>query len=251
MKFKGLLATTMMGLTLLAAGCGGGSSDKKAASDPAQQFKGKKLVMYVSFHEDTAKGLAELFKKKTGAEVSFIRLPTGEAVARLTAEKDNPKASIWIGGPSDAHELVKSKGITEKYESPNLKLIPTDFRDRDAFWAGVYIEALAIGAVRQAIAQDQAIGCAGHHELDVIPGLFEADQLSPGCLGFRGKIDPRRRGGLYVGASVLCLIAEPRDGGTGFGGGRRVQGGASGAQPGQGQEGQAAKQVGAAAHVTG
>ena len=145
MKLKGLLATTMMGLTLLAAGCGGGSSDKKAASDQTPQFKGKKLVMYVSFHEDTAKGLAELFKKKTGAEVSFIRLPTGEAVARLTAEKDNPKASIWIGGPSDAHELVKSKGITEKYESPNLKLIPTDFRDRDEYWAGVYIEALAIG----------------------------------------------------------------------------------------------------------
>lgn len=53
--------------------------------------------MYVSFHEDTAKQLADSFKKKTGADVSFIRLPTGEALARIQAEKDAPKADIWLG----------------------------------------------------------------------------------------------------------------------------------------------------------
>ena len=62
MKWKTLCATALAGMMLLAAGCGGG--DKKAA-DPkaapaAQNLKGKKLVMYVSFHEDTAKALADV-----------------------------------------------------------------------------------------------------------------------------------------------------------------------------------------------
>lgn len=78
MKWKALAACTLAGLALIAAGCGGG--DKAAAGGAkagGQDLKGKKLVMYVSFHEDTAKELADLFKKQTGADVSFIRLPTG------------------------------------------------------------------------------------------------------------------------------------------------------------------------------
>ena len=56
MKWKALAACTLAGLALIAAGCGGG--DKAAAGGAkagGQDLKGKKLVMYVSFHEDTAK----------------------------------------------------------------------------------------------------------------------------------------------------------------------------------------------------
>ena len=111
MKWKALAACTLAGLALIAAGCGGG--DKAAAGGAktgSQDLKGKKLVMYVSFHEDTAKELADLFKKQTGADVSFIRLPTGEALARITAEKDAPKADIWLGGTADAHAKAAADG---------------------------------------------------------------------------------------------------------------------------------------------
>ncbi len=145
MKFKALAAAVMAGMVLLATGCGGGGGEKKANTDATQSLKGKKLIMYVSFHEDTAKGLAELFKKKTGAEVSFIRLPTGEAVARMTAEKASPKADVWLGGTSDAHAKMKADGITEAYASKNDKLIPAEYRDKDNYWHGLYLETLAIG----------------------------------------------------------------------------------------------------------
>lgn len=72
MKWKALAACTLAGLALIAAGCGGG--DKAAAGGAkagGQDLKGKKLVMYVSFHEDTAKELADLFKKQTGADVKL------------------------------------------------------------------------------------------------------------------------------------------------------------------------------------
>ena len=203
MKLKTILATTMAGLMLIAAGCGGGGDKKAAPAGKTQDFKGKKLVMYVSFHEDTAKGLAELFKQKTGAEVSFIRLPTGEATARLLAEKDNPKASLWIGGPSDAHELMKAKGVTEKYESPNLKLIPAEFKDKDAYWAGVYIEALAIG-VNQDRYDKEFKGKVA------MPTKLE-DLLNP---AFKGEIitpDPKKSGTGYTFiASLVQQMGEEK-----------------------------------------
>ena len=187
MNLKKVLAAAMTGMVFLAAGCGGGD---KAADQKKLPLPGEKLVMYVSFHEDTAKGLAQLFKEKTGAEVSFIRLPTGEATARLLAEKDNPKADIWVGGPSDAHELMKAKGVTEKYESPNLKLIPQEFRDKDGFWSGVYIEALAIGVNQDRFDKE----FKGKVEM---PTKLE-DLLNP---AFKGEIitpDPKKSGTGYT-----------------------------------------------------
>ena len=141
MKWKALAACTLAGLALIAAGCGG---DDKAAAGGAkaggQDLKGKKLVMYVSFHEDTAKELADLFKKQTGADVSFIRLPTGEALARITAEKDAPKADIWLGGTADAHAKAAADGLLEAYKSKNAKMIMPEYQDKDGFWYGTYLE---------------------------------------------------------------------------------------------------------------
>ena len=99
MKWKALAACALTAVALAVAGCGGGqSSSGKAGAPQGPDLKGKKLVMYVSFHEDTAKQLADSFKKKTGADVSFIRLPTGEALARIQAEKD--ESGYLAGGHS-------------------------------------------------------------------------------------------------------------------------------------------------------
>ena len=206
MKWKTLCATALAGMMLLAAGCGGG--DKKAA-DPkaapaAQDLKGKKLVMYVSFHEDTAKALAEGFKKATGAEVAFIRLPTGEAVARMTAEKDSPKADVWLGGTSDAHSLMKAKGITEAYESKNAKAIPEAYRDKANGWYGLYLETLAIG-------YNEARFKKEFEPKGVKPPVTLEDLLKP---EFKGEIitpDPRKSGtGFTFLSSVLQQMGEQK-----------------------------------------
>ena len=122
MKWKALAACTLAGIALMASGCGGDKSSSYAAkAEAGQNLKGKKLVMYVSFHEDTAKELKDLFEKRTGASVSFIRLPTGEALARITAEKDAPKADIWLGGTADAHAKAAADGLLEAYKSKNAE----------------------------------------------------------------------------------------------------------------------------------
>lgn len=64
MKWKAIVAGMLAGAALLMASCGGSSSgDAAKSANAAQNFKGK-LVMYVSFHEDTAKELSDAFKKE-------------------------------------------------------------------------------------------------------------------------------------------------------------------------------------------
>ena len=78
MNFKKMAAAFLTGACMLTAiGCGGGGGGEKPKDAKAEQpLKGKEVVLYVSFHEDTTKELAKGFKEKTGCEVKFIRLPT-------------------------------------------------------------------------------------------------------------------------------------------------------------------------------
>lgn len=192
MKLKSLILAGMAGLMLFAAGCG--NSTEKA--DNAQKFKGQKLVMYVSFHEDTTKELAEAFKKETGAEVSFIRLPTGEAMARMLAEKSSPKADIWIGGTSDAHEKMKADGILEAYNSPEAKHIDPAYKDKDNYWFGLYLETLAIGYNKDRFEKEFA-------PKGLKPPTTLEDLLNP---AYKGEIitpDPRKSGTGYTFLSSI------------------------------------------------
>ncbi len=202
MKFKTLAALAMTGLMMFAAGCGGGG-DKKAA-DNSQSLKGKKLVMYVSFHEDTAKELSAAFKEKTGADVSFIRLPTGEALARMTAEKAAPKADVWLGGTSDAHAKAKADGITEAYKAKNAGMIPAEYQDKDGVWYGLYLETLAIGYNEARFEKEfKPKGIKAPTELE--------DLLNP---AFKGEIitpDGRKSGtGFTFVSSVLQAMGEEK-----------------------------------------
>ena len=43
------------------------------------------------------------FTKDTGIKVNFLRFSSGEALARLTAEKGNPQVDVMLGGPADTY----------------------------------------------------------------------------------------------------------------------------------------------------
>jgi len=45
---------------------------------------------------------------------------SGEALAQLIAEKENPKTDIWFGGTGDPHLQAAEQGLTLEYKSPSL-----------------------------------------------------------------------------------------------------------------------------------
>lgn len=98
----------------------------------------EKITAYVSCDEVIARELLNAFTKSTGIQVDWIRLSTGEAQARIAAERNNPQASIWVGGVGLDHIAAKKEGLTLQYHSKAAAKIPPQFKDKDGYWTGMY-----------------------------------------------------------------------------------------------------------------
>lgn len=55
------------------------------------------------------------FPKATGIALNYVRLSSGEALARLRAEGENPSFDVWFGGTGDPHIVANETGLTEFY----------------------------------------------------------------------------------------------------------------------------------------
>ena len=73
------------------------------------------LNAYTVMPEKYASRIFAEFTKDTGIKVNFLRFSTGEALARLTAEKGNPQVDALLGGPADMYAAAKKEGILEAY----------------------------------------------------------------------------------------------------------------------------------------
>lgn len=132
--------------SMVLTGCGGekpssgasASADTKGAQ-PAEAPKSTKLVVYTALNEDDILALQKKFKEDTGIDIAYIRLGGGDAVARVQAEKDSPKADVLVGGSVDLYEPLAKEGIFEKYSSPNAKDLDAKFNDPNGFWQGWYM----------------------------------------------------------------------------------------------------------------
>jgi len=111
---------------------------------PAQA--GQVLHMYTAL--DTAESQLYIpeFEKDTGIKVQWVRLSSGEVLARLRAEAKNPQVSIWFGGPSQDHITSKKVGISMPYK-PSLDWTPpANAHDPDWQWVGYYFGAIGFAS---------------------------------------------------------------------------------------------------------
>jgi len=98
----------------------------------ASSFAAKgKILAYTTLDEPLARAVFEAYEKDTGVKVEWVRLSTGEAVARMEAESKNPQVDIWFGGVGLGHIEAKNKGLTTPYVSANAANIPDKFKDPD------------------------------------------------------------------------------------------------------------------------
>lgn len=122
-------------LMTLLVGCGQKGSDKPQT-----------LTIYSGLMQDHMIKAVDEFEKETGIKVDSVRMSSGEILGRISAEKENPKASVWFGGPADGFIQAKEMGLLEAYESKNAKDIPTEFKDPENFWTGIYIGYLGFAS---------------------------------------------------------------------------------------------------------
>lgn len=115
--------------------------------------QGKKLTIYCGLMEDHMVKAIQEFEKETGIKVDAVRMSSGEILGRIQAEKSNPKASIWFGGPADGFVQAKQDGLLEKYVSPNAKDIPDKFKDKDSYWNGIYVGYLGFASNSKLLAE--------------------------------------------------------------------------------------------------
>ncbi|NOG50752.1 MAG: hypothetical protein HND48_15960 [Chloroflexi bacterium] len=75
------------------------------------------LTVLCTPQEDWCVAQTQAFQEATGIQTSYVRLSSGEALARIRASAENPEFSVWWGGPADAFIAANEEGLLEDYDS--------------------------------------------------------------------------------------------------------------------------------------
>src|SRR5882672_3750579 len=100
-------------------------------------FAADTLNVYSIWPENWARPMFEEFEKATGIKVNFVRFSSGEALARIIAEKNNPRVDVLFGGPVETYAAGINEGIFEPYKPPSFAALPPRFRQADGQWVAI------------------------------------------------------------------------------------------------------------------
>jgi iron(III) transport system substrate-binding protein len=135
-------------LVLLAAS--GWACDQKATQE---------VVVYTSVDDVFARPIAERFEKETGIKVRLVpdteETKSAGLLNRLIAEKERPQADMfWSGDPVRA-AILKVKGVSAPYRSPQADGLPQQFSDLDGYWTGFSARARVLIYNRNLVPEGQ------------------------------------------------------------------------------------------------
>lgn len=119
------------------------------------------VTAYVSHDEVFSEPILKDFEKETGIRVRAVydteETKSAGTMNRLIAEKNNPQADVyWANEPIRA-EVLRQKGATAAYVSPNASGIPDNFRDPNGYWTGFAARARVFVMRRGATPQPDSI----------------------------------------------------------------------------------------------
>jgi iron(III) transport system substrate-binding protein len=104
---------------------------------PASAQTGQTVNAYSIWPENWARPMFEEFEKATGIKVNFVRFSSGEALARVIAEKNNPRVDVLFGGPVETHAAGIKEGIFEPYKPASFAKLPARFKQADGQWVAI------------------------------------------------------------------------------------------------------------------
>jgi iron(III) transport system substrate-binding protein len=98
------------------------------------------VVVYTSVDDIFARPIAEQFTARTGILVKLVpdteETKSTGLLNRAIAEKTRPQADVfWNGDPIRA-EILKLRGVSVRYRSPNAEGLPPEYSDPDGYWTG-------------------------------------------------------------------------------------------------------------------
>ena len=99
--------------------------------------EGTVLNAYSIWPENWATPMFEEFEKETGIHVNFMRFSSGEALARVIAEKGNPMVDVLFGGPVETFAAGVREGVFEAYKPPAYNKLEDKFKDPNGFWTAI------------------------------------------------------------------------------------------------------------------
>ncbi len=98
------------------------------------------VVVYTSVDQVFSEPILKDFEKATGIKVKALydteETKSTGVLNRLIAEKNNPQADVFWSGDPARSIILKDKGITQKYLSPNAQDIDAVFKDPQGHWTG-------------------------------------------------------------------------------------------------------------------
>src|SRR6187455_1054459 len=104
---------------------------------PALAAAAETVNVYSIWPENWARPMFEEFEKQTGIKVNFLRFSSGEALARIIAEKNNPRVDVLFGGPVETFAAGIKENVFESYKPPAAAVLPARFRHADGQWTAI------------------------------------------------------------------------------------------------------------------
>lgn len=163
------------------------------------QAQGDTLTVLCTPQEDWCVAMTQAFEAETGIATSYVRMSSGESLARIRATADNPEFSVWWGGPADAFIAATDEGLLDQYESPNAAAIDPQLRDPDNYWTGVYVGALGFCSNVEIL-----------EELGVEPPTSWQDLLNPALQGNVAVAHPATSGTAFTTLWTNVTLAADR-----------------------------------------
>jgi iron(III) transport system substrate-binding protein len=100
-------------------------------------FAAEIVRAYSIWPENYARPMLEAFEKTSGIRVNFVRFSSGEALARLIAEKGNPQVDVLFGGPVETFTAGEEQRIFEAYTPPGAADLPKRFKSAQGMWTAI------------------------------------------------------------------------------------------------------------------
>ncbi|MBE2263353.1 MAG: ABC transporter substrate-binding protein [Burkholderiaceae bacterium] len=143
--------------------------------------------------------IATVYTRTTGVKVNVSMKGSGEALAQIIAEKENPKTDIWFGGTGDPHLQAAEQNLTLEYKSPSLPQLQ-GWAQQQASQAGyktvgIYSGPLGFGYNTELIAKKKL----------QVPKTWN-DLLNPALKGEIQVANPASSGTAYTMVATLVQL---------------------------------------------